>query len=224
MRLNKRMPVVLAAAAIAALLVPQGRAAAATAPPAIEAFESAFAKVNDMTYELHSHESKGSATQDRVYHYWFMKPHFAKTLIQSGDGRGAGGVWAGGDQVSGHQGGFLSGIHLKIGLHDGRAVSLRGYTIPEGLPQSIVATYEHVKGELKQSVGGRINGVQTDLLDLKVSDPASNNGISEQKLYLSQETHMPLRQILYDGSAAVLDQSFVDLKTNVGLTQGDFPF
>lgn len=224
MRLKKRTSALLAAAAIAALLAPQGRAAAASFPPAIEAFESAFAKVNDMTYELHSHESKGSSVQDRVYQYSFMKPHFAKTLILSGDGHGGGAVWAGGDQVSGHKGGILAGFHLKVSLHDSAAVSLRGYTIPDGLPQSIVETYERVKGELKQSVGGRINGVQTDLLDLKVSDPSANNGISEQKLYLSQETHMPLRQILYEGSNPVLDQSFVSLKTNVGLNQSDFPF
>lgn len=224
MRVRIRISALVAAVAVAALLVPQRPAMAANSAPAIEAFQSAFAKVNDMTYELHSHETKGSDGQDRVYQYWFMKPHFAKTLIQSGDGRGSGGVWAGGDQVSGHQGGFLSGIHLKVGLHDGRAVSLRGYTIPDGLPNSIVETYVTVKGELKQSVGGRINGTQTDLLDLKVSDPAENHGISEQKLYLSQETHLPLRQILYEGSTPVLDQSFVNMKTNVGLTQGDFPY
>jgi outer membrane lipoprotein-sorting protein len=224
MRVKQGMIVLVAAVALAALFVPRGQAVAANSAPAIEAFDATFAKINDMTYELHSHEAKGSSVQDRVYQYWFMKPHFAKTLISSGDKRGSGGVWTGEDRVSGHQGGFLAGIHLKVDIHDGRATSLRGYTIPEGLPQSIVATYANVKGELKQSVGGKIDGVQTDVLDLKVSDPTSNKGISEQKLYLSQETHLPLRQILYEGDAVVLDQSFVDMKTNVGLTQNDFPY
>lgn len=217
----------LALAAIAALLVafaaPHAARAAQDAP-AIDAFDAAFAGVTSYTFKLHAHEVQGTSTQDRVYDYSFMKPHFAKTLIESGDGRGSGGVWAGGDQVSGHQGGFLSGIHLKVGLHDRRAVSLRGYTIPEGLPQNIVATYTTIKGDLTQSDGGTVGGVDTDLLDLKVADPASNGGVSEQKLYLSKTTHWPVREIYYQGSTIVLDQSFTDYNLNANLTQNDFPF
>src|SRR5581483_12113863 len=103
----------------------------------------------------------------------------------------SGGVWVGGDQVSGHQGGFLSGIHLKVGLHDSRAVSLRGFTIPDGMLQSLVHRYATTPGTLSQAPGGKIGGVPTDRLDLKVADPAANDGISEQILYLSQETHWP---------------------------------
>ena len=213
-----------AVAVSTAMIAPAIHASAANSAPAIQAFDEAFAKANDFTYKLHSHEVKGSDVQDRVYQYSFMKPHFAKTLIESGAGSGSGGVWAGGDQVSGHQGGILSRFHMKVDLHDSRAVSLRGYTIPEGLPQTIVATYEQTKGELKQSIGGKIDGQQTDLLDLKVADPSSDDGVTERKLYLSQETHWPLRQIVYAGDTAVLDQSFTDFKTNTGLTQSDFPF
>lgn len=106
-------------------------ARAANEAPAIEAFDKMFAGVNDYTAVLHVHEAKGTATQDRVYQYSFMKPHYVKTLIIDGDGKGSGAVWTGGDQVSGHQGGILSGIHLKISVNDPRAVSLRGATIPK---------------------------------------------------------------------------------------------
>jgi len=220
---RRKLALVLTVAALVALTAPHAARAAQDAP-AIDAFNAAFAQVTSYTFKLHSHEVKGSDVQDRVYDYSFLKPHFAKTLIESGAGRGSGGVWTGGEQVSGHQGGFLSGIHLKVDLHDGRAVSLRGYTIPDGLPQNIVATYANVKGDLIQSAGGKIGGVDTDLLDLKVADPASNGGISEQRLYLSQATHWPLRQIFYAGDQVVLDQSFTDYNLNANLTQNDFPF
>lgn len=191
---------------------------------AITAFDQAFAATNDYQCQQHVHEAKGAATQDRVYQMWFMKPHYAKTLILSGDGKGSGGVWAGGDQVSGHQGGILSGIHLKVSVHDPRAVSLRGVTIPEGLLQRIVENYATIPGKLTQSEGGKVGGVQTDRLDLKPSDPSANAGVTEQILYLSKETHWPLRQVMYEGSQIVLDETVGDLKTNVGLTQADFPF
>jgi outer membrane lipoprotein-sorting protein len=220
---QRNLALALIAAAFVAFIAPHAARAAQTAP-AIDAFNAAFAQVNSYTFNLHSHETKGSDVQDRVYNYSFMKPHYAKTLIASGANKGSGGVWAGGDQVSGHQGGFLSGIHLKVDLHDGRATSLRGFTIPDGLPQNIVATYANVKGDLTQSAGGAIGGVQTDLLDLKVADPASNGGVSEQKIWLSQQTHWPLRQILYEGTTVVLDQSFTDYNLNANLSQSDFPF
>ncbi|HXB84125.1 MAG TPA: hypothetical protein VNU22_12320 [Candidatus Acidoferrum sp.] len=199
-------------------------ARAANAAPAIAEFDKAFAGINDYTCVLHVHEAKGTMTQDRVYQYEFMKPHYVKTLILDGDGKGSGGVWIGGDQVSGHQGGFLSGIHMKISLHDPRAVSLRGVTIPEGLLPRIVDDYATIPGKLTQLDGGKIQGVPTDRIELKVADPASNNGISDQILYVSKETHWPVRQIMYAGSQIVLDENVTDLKTNVGLTQSDFPF
>ena len=201
-----------------------GAARAESGAPAIAAFDQAFAAINDYTCQLRVHEAKGTQTQDRVYQYEFMKPHYVKTLILSGDGKGSGGVWVGTNQVSGHQGGFLSGIHLKVDIHDPRAVSLRGVTIPDGLLQRIVDGYGTIPGKLTQIDGGKVDGVPTDRLELKVSDAASNNGISDQILYLSKETHWPIRQILYSGSQIVLDETVTDLKTNVGLTQSDFPF
>ncbi len=183
-----------------------------------------FSGVNDYVVTLRVHEAKGTATQDRVYQYSFMKPHYVKTLILSGDGRGSGGVWVGTDQISGHLGGILSGFHMKVDLHDPRALSLRGVTIPEGLLQRIVSDYATIPGTLTQLEGGIVEGSPTDRLDLKPTDPASNGGVTEQILYVSKTTHWPVRQIIYAGSQIVLDESILDLKSNVGLTQADFPF
>jgi outer membrane lipoprotein-sorting protein len=199
-------------------------APAANDAPAIAAFDRMFAGISDYTCILHVHEAKGSQTQDRVYQYQFMKPHYVKTLILEGDGKGSGGVWVGGDQVSGHQGGLFSGIHLKISVNDPRAISLRGVTIPDGLLQRIVDEYGSTPGKLTQIDGGRINGVGTVRLELKAADPASNNGITDQILYLSKDTQWPVRQIMYSGSQVVLDENVNDVKTNVGLKQSDFPF
>ena len=109
-------------------------------------------------------------------------------------------------------------------MHDPRAVSLRGVTIPDGLMQRIVENYGTIPGKLTQVDGGKVQGVDTDRLELKVADPASNYGVSDQILYLSKETHWPVRQIMYSGPQIVLDENITDLKINVGLTQSDFPF
>ena len=212
---------------LAAILVAVSLHVAARADniaPAIDAFNQAFASVNDYTYKLHSREGLGSQTQDRVYDYWFMKPHYAKTYVESGNGQGSGGVWNGGAQVSVHQGGILAAIRVDVDLHDPRAVSLRGMTIPDGLMQNVVATYATTTGKLIQEDGGTLQGVPTDRLELDVADPTTTHGVTKMILYLNQNTHFPLRQLLYTGDTIVVDQTFIDVRTNVGLTQNDFPF
>ncbi|HEY8321035.1 MAG TPA: hypothetical protein VIG46_04480 [Candidatus Baltobacteraceae bacterium] len=218
----RRLVILALAALVAAAGVSAPARAAST--PAIAAFENAFASINDYTFSLRSHEQRGSSVQDRVYAYSFMKPHFAKTLIVSGDGSGSGGVWAGGDQVSGHQGGILSGFHLKVGLHDGRATSMLGYTIPDGLLQNVVGMYRTTAGALSERAAGKVEGVPTTMVELVPSNPASVNGATRCTLYLSNATHLPVRNILYNGGTVMLDQSFNNIKTNVGLSQNDFPF
>lgn len=224
MNFSRPLAYIVAMACMPAIAFQPSVVAAANSAPAITAFDQVFAGTNDYTAVLRVHEAKGDQTQDRVYSYEFMKPHYAKTLILDGDGKGSGGVWVGGDQVSGHQGGIFSGIHLKVDLHDHRAVSLRGATIPDGLLQRIVENYATIPGKLVQQDGGKVGGVPTDRLDLKVADPAANEGVSEMILYLSKETHWPVRQVMYDGSQIVLDETVTDLKTNVGLKESDFPF
>lgn len=199
-------------------------ASASDEAPAVAAFDRSFASANDYACVLHSYEVSGTKVQDRVYQYSFMKPHYLKTVILSGDDKGSGAVWVGGDDVSGHLGGILSGIHTRIGLHDPRVLSLRGVTIPDGMLPRIIDDYETIPGVLTQSDGGTIRGVATDRLDLKVADPSSNHGITEQIAYFSKTTHWPIRQIMYSGSQMVLYQSVDDLKINVGLTKSDFPF
>ncbi len=208
--------------ALAVSLLPN--VASAATVPAITAFDDAFAKVTDYTVTVHAREVKGDRIQDRVYHYWFKRPNLAKTLIVSGDGNGSGGVWNGGDQVSGHQGGIVSFIHLKVGLHDSRATSLRGYTIPDGLIQNEVDKYKNIKGDLTERGGPTINGIATDEVDLKIADPAAYDGITRATIYLAKDTHFPVRQVRYEGDKIVADTSFSELKTNVGLSDNDFPF
>jgi outer membrane lipoprotein-sorting protein len=199
-------------------------ASAAKEAPAIAAFDRAFADVSDYTCILRSYEVNGAQKQVRVYQYSFMKPHYLKTLILDGNGKGSGAVWVGGDRVSAHLGGILSGIRVKISVDDPRAVSLHGVSIPDGLLPGTIDDYQTISGTLTQTDGGKIGKVETNRLDLKVADPSSNHDITEQVVYLSKSTHWPVRQIMYSGSQIVLDEWIDDLKMNVGLTRSDFPF
>jgi hypothetical protein len=211
-----RLSILLLAAA--AVIAP----ASAATVPAITAFQEAFAKVNDYTVIVNAHEVLGNQTQDRTYRYMYKRPHLVKTQILSGPGSGGGGVWTGGDTVSGHQGGILSFIHLNVGLHDGRATSLRGYTIPDGILQNQVGKYTTMKGTLSERNGPLIGGQETTLVELKIAPGAGEPGETRAVIYFSKATHLPVAQIRWSGDQVISREFWTDLRTNVGLKDSDF--
>lgn len=191
--------------------------------PALTAFDEVLAHVNDYTVTVHSHEVKGDQSQDRVYQFWYKKPHFIKTQIISGPGTGGGAVWTGGDTVSGHLGGLLSFIRLKVGIHDRRAVSLRGYTIPDGRLEVLVSKYKDLKGQLSERSGPKIGGQDSTMVELRLADETDDPGVARATIYFSKATHLPLEQIRYDSNGRILSQQvWTDLRTNVGLKDSDF--
>ena len=119
---------------------------------------------------------------------------------------------------------MLSFIHLKVSLHDPRATSLLGYTIPEGLLQNEVDKFKQTGGKLTQRNGPSIDGVATDEIDLEIADPSANGGVTRAAIYLNKQTHWPVRQVRWIGDKIVADETFLDLKTNVGLADSEFPF
>ena len=211
-----RLSILLLAAA--AVIAP----ASAATVPAITAFQEAFAKVNDYTVIVNAHEVLGNQTQDRTYRYMYKRPHLVKTQILSGPGSGGGGVWTGGDTVSGHQGGILSFIHLNVGLHYGRATSLRGYTIPDGILQNQVGKYTTMKGTLSERNGPLIGGQETTLVELKIAPGAGEPGETRAVIYFSKATHLPVAQIRWSGDQVISREFWTDLRTNVGLKDSDF--
>ncbi len=189
--------------------------AAPTGPAA--AFLDAWAKVPSYTANIKVHETKGTDVQDRTYRYAYLKPHFARIDITGGPGRGGGAVWSGGDTVSGHQGGFLSGIHLKISIHDGRAVDLRGGTID-------AASFENVAESVKNAASvtngeETVGGTTYDTVTVPFKDA---NGATKQMIYLAKATHLPARRVTYAGDAAVVTEDFSDVNTAANLKESDF--
>ena len=181
------------------------------------AFIDAWSKVPSYTATIKAHEVKGSDVQDRTYHYAYLKPHFARIDIIAGPGRGGGAVWRGGDTVSGHQGGLLSGVHLTISIHDGRAVDLRGGTIDE-------ASFENIAQNIRDAASATngeetVNGTAYDTVTVPYKDA---NGATKRVIFLSRTTHLPVRRTTYAGDAVVTTEDFSDVNTAANLKESDF--
>ena len=189
---------------------------AAPAGPAA-AFLEAWAKGPSYTGNIKVHETKGTDAQDRTYRYAYLKPHFAKIDITGGPGRGGGASWSGGDTVSGHQGGILSGIHLKVSIHDGRAVDLRGGTIDEASFENVA---ENIKAAPSATAGEEsFGGASYDTVTIPFKDQIN---ATKRVIFFSRATHLPARRVTYAGDAVVIDEQFTDVNTAANLKESDF--
>ena len=203
-------------ASLAALTLGVALLGAAPTGPAA-AFLDAWAKVPSYTANIKAHLVKGTDVQDRTYHYAYLKPHFAKIDITGGPGRGGGAVWKGGDTVSGHQGGILSGIHLNVSIHDGRAVDLRGHTIDQGSFENVA---EAIKDAPSVTNGEEtVNGTAYDTVTYPYKD---DGGATKRVVYLSRSTHLPARRVTYEGDKVVETEDFTDVNTAANLKESDF--
>jgi outer membrane lipoprotein-sorting protein len=209
-----------AAVLFAASALPHPALAADALAQALEA----FSKVTDYTADIVVHEVKGTDVRDNTYHYQYLKPNYVKLDVTAGPGRGSGAVWTGGDQVSGHMGGILSGLHKKVGLHDGQAESLRGDAIDSGTIPAMLAQFKDAKGTVTEIDDKTVDGILTDELSLKPADPAALGGVTRVDLYLSHATHMPVRRERFVGDQLVKSEQVTNQKINTGLKPSDFPF
>jgi outer membrane lipoprotein-sorting protein len=213
---------VAAFAATAAVLtgllqVPAGAAGGSAA----SAFLDAWSKVSNYTDSIVSHETTndGSKKEDRTYHFAYLKPHYAKIDIIDGPGKGGGAVWAGGDTVRGHQGGFLSGIKLQVSIHDGRATSLRGDTVDYASFESAAQQIRSAKDPTEGTA--TVDGQSTDAVTITYPSTVAD-GVTKRVIYLSKATHLPVRRSSYAGDTLVKQETFSEVKLNPGLKPDDF--
>jgi outer membrane lipoprotein-sorting protein len=205
-------------AAFAPLLLAAGAALMGAAPSgAAAAFLDAWAKVPSYTCDIKVHAIKGSDVQDRTYHYAFLKPHFAKIDITGGPGKGGGAVWKGGDTVSGHRGGFFSGIHLNKSITDPEAVDLRGGTIAQ-------ASFDNIADSIKASPTATsgsetVAGTTYDTVTIAYKD---DNGATKRVIYLNTTTHLPARRLTYAGDTLVETEDFTNVAADANLKESDF--
>ncbi len=192
-----------------------------TSGPAWDAFVKADQGIKDYTETVTTHEVLGDKTEERVYHFSYQKPSYARSEIVSGPGAGGAAVWHGGDKVKGHQGGFLSGIKLVISENDSRATDIRGKTIESAFFPWMIEGFEK-GGKMSEAPGPTVDGVATDAVTMIPSDPAKSRNLTKETILLSRTTHLPVEHMGWEGDKLVEQEMFTDQKINPGLPHDTF--
>lgn len=201
-----------------------GPAFALAEPSALAAAGAEFAKIDDYSTTIVVHETNGKNVEDRTYRVMYKKPSMERVDVIAGPGRGGGIVWLGGEQVKGHKGGFLSGMHMTLDLHNSQVTTLRGDTVDSSTIPSMLNDFTRIKGIVSEAEGPSIDGAETVAVTLDVADAAAYNGVSREVLYISSVRHLPVRRERFDGATIVKSEHVMEMKTNVGLTPSDFPW
>ena len=123
--------------------------------PALEEFQKTFAGIKDYQFQIVTHETTddGKHAEDRVYLFRYRKPSDAQIMAQQGRDKGGAATWHGGDTVSGHHGGFLSGIHLTKSIHDRDTTSLRGDILTSDAYDTELQHFAETAGTLAEAAG-----------------------------------------------------------------------
>jgi len=208
----------------AAAATPSAPAAGNKSTPALEEFQKTFGGIKDYQFQIVTHETTddGKHVEDRAYLFRWRRPTDAQIMVLAGRDKGGAATWHGGDTVSGHHGGFLSGIHLTKSIHDRDTTSLRGDILTSDAYDSELQHFTETAGTLAEATGPAIDGQTTTAVTLAVADPKTNANVSKDVLFLSNASHLPLGRDQYVGSLLVKTEKFKEIKTNIGLKDDDF--
>jgi len=192
-------------------------AAPATLPTTPEQFiallQSSWDSLKSYQATITAREYLKGKIQDRVYVIKFQKPTSVRLDIVGGDGKGSAAVWQGGDRVNGHQGGFLSMIHLNVNIHAKIATSMRGRTIADA---PFGSALEHIKSTKWKSTQVTVSDDRSSWTG-EAEDPSQNNGVTKEVLTLAADG-LPVEVTEFEGDQTVRHETYSDIQLNV-----DFP-
>ncbi len=185
---------------------------------------SAFHALQDYQCTLVSHMIKGKKTEDRVYLYKFMKPHWIYMKVIKGKDKGAEIIYnPETGKIRAHKGGLLSKIKLTLKPTDKKVLSIRGHRVDKTDFGSILSAWLKVKDRAKVvGLGGKVDNIPCTVLEVDGLNPAEWNGANRAKIYIRMDNYLPYVREEYEGDTLVHRAVYKNLKINVGLTKDDF--
>ena len=188
----------------AALLIAVFAAGVGAGPSAgLSSFSRAVSTLNGYNTSINLFEAKGSSTWLATFSYSYSKPNSVNVHIDKGNNAGKDVSWGGGSSVRAGRGMFSK----NVALTDPLVTSLRGYTVVDLSFPSILHHAENTEGKMSESTG-ELSGKPAQLLILSVANPAGDDGMTREILYLDPFSHLPLRIDGFIGSTLVRSYTF----------------
>ena len=179
----------------------------------LDQFAKAWSAVQGYNATIQLYEVKGGNSEHATFAYSFAKPKTVTMHVNAGPNSGATVKWTGGSTVYASKSGML-GITMgkTVNLNDPLVTSLRGYTVSDLCLAGILAHAKQTAGTLSSGMT-TLNGNPVTAVTLTVANPAQDNGMTREVLYLSQSTQLPVRVDGFVGNQLVRMYTFTITKS-----------
>ncbi len=180
---------------------------------ALDAFAKSWSALHGYNATIQLYEVKGGSNEHAVFTYSFIKPSTVAMHINQGPNSGANVKWAGGPTVyASKSGAFGITMGKTVSLTDPLVSSLRGYSVSDLSFAGILAHAQQTGGTLS-SGATKLDGAMVTAVTLNVANPAQDNGMTREVLYLSPNTQLPLRVDGFAGNQLVRQYRFAVTKS-----------
>jgi hypothetical protein len=160
---------------------------------ALDSFAKAWSGLHGYNATIQLYEVKGGNNEHAVFAYSYTKPATVTMHVNQGPNSGATVKWTGGSTVyASKSGAFGITMGKNVSLTDPMVSSLRGYSVSDLSFAGILAHAQQTGGTLS-SGATKMDGAMVTAVTLNVANPAQDNGMTREVLYLSQSTQLPLR-------------------------------
>jgi hypothetical protein len=180
---------------------------------ALDGFAKAWSGLHGYNATIQLFEAKGGSSEHAVFAYSFTKPATVTMHVNQGPNSGATVKWTGGSTVyASKSGAFGITMGKNVSLDDPMVSSLRGYSVSDLSFAGILSHAQQTAGSL--STGSTtLSGTPVTAVTLNVANPAQDNGMTREVLYLSQSTQLPLRVDGFTGNQLVRMYRFTITKS-----------
>jgi hypothetical protein len=203
---------------------------AASGPVELGMLDATWAKVNDYQANIVAQEFDADQSQERHFHFSYLRPDHVKAEIMDGPLRGMVAIWNGGDKVIVFHHGMLAGVRVPFSLHDRMVTSARGNSVASADFGNALACYDEHPDMVHVHEGPEIDGNATIELVLSGDTPIACPGypdkdvavVTKDALIVDAHTSLPMRRLRYAGDTLIEEWDIKNLRVNTGLTQADF--
>lgn len=179
----------------------------------LDQFAKAWSGLQGYNATIQLYEVKGGSSEHATFTYSFTKPTTVTMHVNQGPNAGATVKWTGGSSVyASKSGAFGITMGKNVSLNDPLVTSLRGYTVSDLSLAGMLAHAKQIAGTLA-SGPTVLNGNPVTAVTLTVANPAQDNGMTREILYLSQSTQLPVRVDGFVGNQLVRMYTFTITKS-----------
>jgi len=180
---------------------------------ALDAFAKAWSGMKGYDATIQLFEAKGGSSEHAVFAYSFTKPTTVTMHVNQGPNSGATVKWTGGPSVyASKSGAFGITMGKNVSINDSLVTSLRGYTVSDLSFAGILAHAQQTAGSLSSGTT-KLDGATVTAVTLNVANPAQDNGMTREVLYLSQSSQLPVRVDGFVGNQVVRMYRFTVTKS-----------